>query len=397
LNTTTPPEKLWSARFVTLLIIILVYWIAFGMTLPITPGYAVSLGATLAFAGMITGVFSIIALFTRPLANIIGDRLNKKLLLLVFMPLTGVAVILYAFLPGIIWILPVRIAHGILFSLGGTLSFALGTGFIPMKRLGEGIGFLGVGQILGLALGPNIGLYMVNQYSYGLCFLVSGAVVIAAGLSVSVLRYDHAKPGPPSDGKPVARTFHFRDMIAIELLPNAAFVAILATGSGLTNSYLAMLGVDRNITNIGIYFIVNAIVLLASRPLLGKLTDRKGAAYAVIPGYLFMALGMAFIGMSYSLWLILSASVFIAIGGGALTALQADCLKRLPRERKTVATGTYFIGMDIGIGTGQVFGGIVIGSLGFGAAWYIGGVLMLIGLGFYLLYKRKRLGTIVEK
>ena len=385
-NAKAASENLWSAGFIYLLAVNIVNSSAFGMLTPLVPGYVVSLGATLSFAGVVTGLFSITALFGRPIASIIGDRFNKKRLLVAALSLNGFSIILYALAPGIMWLLPVRILHGLMFSISGTVSFALGADYIPKDRLGEGVGYLGVGQIVGMALGPNIAIQLMNFFSYRFIFALGGAVILAAGLSVTALRYESAVLVVPENyGK---RKFRFNELLAVELLPNAFFVAILAVGNGLTNSYLVMLGNERSIANIGIYFIVTSVVLFVTRPLFGKIADRRGVVYVIIPGYLMMGAAMALIGSSHVMWPILIAAVLAAIGGGAMPAIQADCLKKLGNRRRAVATGTYFIGMDIGMSTGQIFGGVFADSFGFKTAYSGAGILMLTGLGLYLLHRK---------
>lgn len=382
----TSPEKLWNAGFVYLVIVNTIISSAYGITLPLVPAYAVSMGAALSLAGAITGMFSASALFGRPLASLMGDRFNKKRLMIIFVMLNGVSVILYALAPGILWLLPVRILHGLAFSISGTIAFALSAGFVPQERLGEGIGYLGMTHIVGIALGPNIAIFFVERYSYQFCFAVAGLAIFAAGLSVSLLRCDitPAKTPPRTAG----RTFSLRNLFAVELLPNTFFVAILAVGYGLINAYLVMLGKERNITNIGLYFIVNALVLVLARPVSGRIIDRKGVVYVVIPGFLLVGTAMTFIGQSGILWSILVAAVLAAIGFGAMPAFQADCMRRLDSSRKTLAASMYFIGMDVGVSTGQVFGGILIHSFSFAAAFNSTGGLMLAGLALYLLYRK---------
>ena len=392
----TSPQKLWNIGFIFLIFINLINASSFGMTMPITPGYIVSMGATLAYAGLITGIISFVALFTRPVAGFIGDRLNKKWLLAASTFFMGLVMISYALLPGVAWLVPIRIFHGIFFSISGTLSFALGAHYIPENRIGEGVGFLGVGQVIGRAIGPVAGIYLAENYSYAFSFTVSGIVLAAAGLSIIALGYDHSVSAPPASitpaaaDKPARASFRFNDLVAMALLPNAFFAGLLVLSNGVTNSYLVMLGAERNISNIGLFFIVNSIVLFVSRPVLGKLADNKGAVYTIVPGFILTAAAMAVVALSHTLWLVLISSFLLALGGGALPAIQADCLKMLPRERKSLAMGTYFIGLDIGMGIGQIFGGISIAYLGFTLTFSTVGAITLAGLGFYLLYWRRR-------
>ena len=357
------------------------------MITPLLPGYVVSKGESLTFAGMAVGAFSIAALLARPLASITGDRFNKKWLYIFSLCLTGFSIVLYTLVPGVVWLLPVRIFHGLAFSISGTVFFSLGVGFIPQKRLGEGIGYLGLGNIIGNALGPNIAIILIQHYSYEFCFLLSGIVIMAAGLSVIALRYSHTAV-EPSPGC-VRPAFSFHNLLSVELLPNALFCAILAVSQGLIISFLVMLGLERGITNIGLYFIVNCVFLAATRPFLGRIADRIGSAAVVLPGFILSAAAMMLIGMSNIIWPLLLAAFFMAIGsGGAMPAIQADCLKKLSRGRETLATGTYFIGMDTGMTIGQVLGGALIDFRGYGVTFNSAGFLSLAGFFIFLLYSK---------
>ena len=381
---------LWNFAFAYVLMIGVFNSIGFGMVQPLIPGYAVSLGATLAFAGVFTGIFSITALIGRPFAGLMGDKLNKKWLLLAFLVMNGLATLMYVVAPTIGLLVPVRIFHGLMFSVTGTISMALGAEFIPRERLGEGIGFLGMVQIIGMAVGPNIGIFLLENYSYDMSFIVSGSLIIATGLAVLALRYKFTPP-PKKEGEGKKR-LRLSDLIAVELLPNVGFAALFALGIGLASSYLLIVGYERGIGNIGLYFVINAAIGLVSRPLIGRITDKKGVHYAILPGYIFAATAMMLIGFSYTLWMILLAAVFVAMGnGGSLPAIQADCIRKLHISRRTVATGTFLIGMDVGMTVGQIFGGVVSDAFGFRIAFTGAGFLMLAGFACYSLYTRSNL------
>jgi MFS family permease len=122
---------------------------------------------------------------------------------------------------------------------------------------------------------------------------------------------------------------------------------------------------------------------------MGRIIDRKGPAFVILPGFILTGSGMMMIGIAHNTWQIVIAAVLVAMGsGGALPAIQTDCLKRLDAKRRTVATGTYMIGMDIGMGAGPIFGGIITDMFNFRVAYTSTGFLMLAGFGCYLLYRR---------
>lgn len=357
--------------------------------MPLIPGFAVSLGATLSFAGVVAGIFPIFALIGRPFGSLIGDRLNKKHVLCVALILNGLVAVLYAFVPDLAWMIPIRIIHGLLFSICGTISFAIGAEYIPKDRLGEGVGFLGIGQIIGMAIGPNIGIVLLANHTYQLCFAVSGVMTIIAGLAVMAVRY---KPTiAPKAEKAEKRPFSINDLISIELLPNVAFAGIFMLGSGLISSFLVMAGAERGIANVGLYFAVHALVVIFTRPIIGKLVDKKGFAFAISPGYIIAAAALFVIGGAYSHWALVLAAVLFAVGaGGAMPAIQADCLMRLGKARSAVASGTFMIGLDLGMTIGPGFGGAIADAYDFRTMYYSAGVLLLAGFVLYWLYSRRR-------
>lgn len=387
---TEKPIKLWSAGFIYLLAIGTLNATSFGMIGPLIPGFAVSLGATLSFAGVAAGVFSFAALSARPFASVIGDRFNKKRMLVIFMFLNGLVTALYAIVPDISWLLPIRILHGLIFSVSGTINMALGAEFVPRERMAEGVGFLGLSMIVGMAIGPNVGIFILENYSYQMCFLISGAGIMLASLFLTRLKYKH--DGAPKYSGPFIGSLRLKDLIAVELLPNIGFTALLSIGTGLANSYLVILGYERGIGNIGMYFMVHAAIVLLTRPRIGRMTDKKGVAFAILPGYILAATAMIIIGTSSTLLPILVAAAFFAVGaGGSFPALQTDCLKRLDATRRTLATGTYLIGFDIGMTTGQVMGGVVSDAFSFRVAFTGAGVLMLVGFVCYYMYNVRSL------
>ena len=387
--TTEKHEKLWNGGFIYLLIVSTANALAFGSINPLIPAFLVDLGASLTVAGVITAIFSYVALVGRPFASILGDRGNKKKLLIIFMIGHGFFTFLYAFAPGIGWIIPMRIARGLTFSVSGTISLALGAEYIPKERMGEGVGFLGIGQILGMALGPNIGLGLLGMFNqnHPPLFLISGTVVMLAGLAVIFLKYKR----PPRPEGEARRKFSFKEMVSVELLPITLFTSVFAIGNGLIVSFLVMMSQERGIQNFGLYFIIHSAIVLLIRPFAGRLTDRRGVAAIVLPGYVFAGLAMVTLGMASGFVHIVFAAIFVALGSGvALPALQTECMQRLGPARRTVAVGTYLIGMDIGMGGGPLIGGAISDAMGFGATFYFAAGLSLIGFTAYLLYVLRR-------
>ena len=378
-------SNLWSKELIFLLAISTINSIAFGTINPIFPGFIVSLGGTLTVAGLITGLFAYAALAGRPLASILGDRGNKKKMLLIFTLGHGLFSLLYAFAPSVIWVIVFRILRGLSFSISGTISISLGADFIPQERMGEGIGFLGIGHIIGMALGPNIAVILLDVfgYSYPPIFVISGFAIMVAGLLVIFLKCNHEKPVAVQNRK----KFTFQEMIAIELLPLTIFTAIFAVGTGLVGSFIVLMSLERGIPHFGLFFVVNAIVILLARPFAGRITDQKGTSFVVLPSFIFLILALLLVGFSSTTWHLLLAAVCMAFGSGiAFPGLQTESIGRLGIARRTVAVSTYLVGMDIGFGAAPILGGAISDATSFTVAFIWAAVVAAVGFVSYLWY-----------
>ncbi len=385
MTTETAPQKLWNFSYIYLLCLSAITALAFNMITPTLPKYTVSLGASLPVAGFISGIFSITALVVRPVSGIIADRLNKKWIMVIATSFIGIAVLGYTLSSSVPVVFVFRVIHGVAFAISGTTNIAFGSSFIPNNRLGEGIGYLGLGQILASAVGPNLGLSIAENYGYNMCFLVSFGIVVVAAVLMLGIRYTH-KTKVPTERKKLK----FSDLLAVELIPLAALGGLFSLGNGLVSTFIAMLGDERGIANVGIFFTVSAITLLLVRPFAGKLNDRKGIGFVLYPAYILAALAMVLIGGANALWMIALAGFLKAVGQGAgQPAIQTECIRKLGRERSGIATSTYFIGADIGQGFGPIIAGAVTAAFGYSTMYYGAAALIILGLVFFHFYRKR--------
>ena len=381
--------KLWNKSYLLILILSAMTSIAFNMITPILTKYVVSMGAKTVLAGVIAGMFSITALFARPFAGFSSDRYNKKKLLMLSTLLLGLATLCYGLSTSIPMLILVRIVHGVAFAFSGTANTSLCTTFIPKKRLGEGIGYMGLGYILSTAVGPNLGIVISQSLGYKYVFYLSFLIIMTAVLLMGFLKADPApKSLNGSDG--AKRKLEPSSLIAKELLIFAVLAGFYSLMNGFISNFLVLLGDERNISNIGLYFTINAMVLLLARPLSGRLLDKKGLAFIAFPSFILSIVAAVLLGSSQSLWMVLLASGLYALGqGSAQPAIQTTCIRKLGPERVGIATSTYFIGADVGQGIGPILGGAATDLFGFSSVFYGGAAVLFIGMLIFYFYNKK--------
>ncbi|AWI04492.1 MFS transporter [Clostridium drakei] len=388
-------EKLWNFSFILMLMINSLIFIGFTMMTPILPKYAISLGAAMSIAGLVAGIFAITSITIRPFAGFATDKFNKKHLLIVSTIFLAISSLGLKISYSISTLFFFRIIQGISFSISVTVINALSTSYMPKKRIGEGIGFMGLGYILATAISPNLGLEISTRFGFKYVFYLSCIIVMIAVALITMIPYN-----PPNKKNLNINNFQIKinDFFAKELVIFAIIACLFTFMNGVIGSFLALLGDERHISNIGYYFTVNAIVILIIRPLSGKLLDNKGLSIIAFPAFTMAMAAALLLAVSTSLWMILTVAILYGIGQSSLSpALQATCVKRLGPSRVGVATSTYFIGYDAGQGLGPIIGGTIAGKFGLTSVFYICGALLFAGIVIYYLYTSKTKYKIVNE
>jgi len=371
--TKTKPEKLLNKNFVLLMLISLITSLGYSMISTLVSSYAVELGAKLAMAGTVAGIFSISALFSRPISGYITDILNKKSLCVLSTIMICLAMLGYLMAPNLGFFFFVRILHGIAFGISGTANLALVSEYIPDDNMGQGLGYYGLGQIMAQIVGPSIGIYIKNAMGYKVLFsIITLLTFIAVLILIFFFNYETAGSGRQPDN-PVKKqkNITFDSFIAKECIVYALVAGLFSLGNGIMNSFLVLVGEERSIPNIGLFFSVNAVVLFFIRLTIGKVIDKASLLVVVDISLFLTALSMLFVGKTSSFYVVMFAAVLKAIGHGAgQISLQSACIKKVSPDKVGIASSTFYIGADIGQGLGPVIGGKISDMFGYSAMFY---------------------------
>ena len=129
---------------------------SFYMISNILSSYLVDIGISIALAGFVVGLFSLTSLCFRPFSGLMSDRLNNVTLLKWSNVLLGIGLLGFPVVTRLPLIILFRIINGIGFAIGGTVQISLASKYIPDGRMGEGIGYLGLGMVAGSASADRI-------------------------------------------------------------------------------------------------------------------------------------------------------------------------------------------------------------------------------------------------
>ena len=355
------------------------------MTVPLVAKYVMTFGADITTASAVSGILSLVAMFMCPVAGVLSDRINKKKLLIITEAAYAVCLGLHAFARSLIALLLLRAVTGIFFSLSNVLTIAYASSYIPKSRMGEGLGYFGLVVPLVQAAGPSIGLGLRDSIGYGAVFTGAALAALAAMICVAVLPYNAPEPSGQK------KTLKFNDIFAVRFIWLMLLTALFSSANGLISTYLDILASERSITNISIFFTVFSVVLIIFKPLTGKLLGSRGMYLVIIPAVVFAALGMFFVGIASSLWVMLIAAVCKALGQGAGTpTIQAHAVKMLDKSHSGVAVSTIQIGQSLGNSIAPVLGSFLVKPFGYTTMFCgFGGIILVAGFLFLILQARR--------
>lgn len=379
-------KKLFNTTYILLILVNLVTAFGFSMIATIVSSYAIILGAGLTLAGTLAGIFSLAALLIRPVSGFAIDILNKKYMCIFSTVMISVSFIGYALAPNIPVMIFFRILHGVAFGISGTANMVLVSECIPQERLGEGLGYFGLGQIIAQICGPSIGIAIKDRFGYHFLFTIIAFLTLFA---VALLFLIKEKENDAEKKEKVKPAIRLDSLIAKECIVYALVGGLFSLGNGIVSSFLVLLGDERGIGNIALFFSVNAIVLFIMRLLIGKVVDNTSLSLIVNLSLILTAISMFVIGVSGGLVMILLAAVFKAIGqGGGQISLQSACIKKVDACKVGIATSTYYIGADIGQGFGPIIGGKISALFSYRTMFYCSAILMLCGIVLFNVYHR---------
>ena len=182
-------ETLFTRNFILTCFATLLFYMSFDLLLPTLPVYVLGLGGTEGDVGLVMSAFAMASVFMRPFAGQLVDRGHKKGLMLAGAVVYVVSAILYQVVPHVKGIVAVRFLHGLGIGMYSTAASSLISDSVPRHRRGEGLGYFLLATSLAMAVGPLVGVWIVEKLSYFVLFTTSATlagIVFVCTLSIAV-------------------------------------------------------------------------------------------------------------------------------------------------------------------------------------------------------------------
>ncbi|MCB2312114.1 MFS transporter [Clostridium tagluense] len=374
-------ERLWTKNYIMLTITALLLFSGFYLLMPTLPIFIKQLGGSESQVGFIIGVFTISSVIVRPIVGGLMDKYGRRVFIISGLIFFAITMYFYDLVTVIIFLVMLRILHGISWAIATTSIGTAVTDVIPKSRRGEGMGWYGLSMTLGMALGPILGLWIAKSFSFHYLFLLCTALALIAFIlafctKIPAVQHTHEN------------TISFFEK---DLLPIAIVTFFLSITFGGITTFLPLFAAKIQV-NVGTFFLVYAFILAVIRPITGKISDKYGEDVIIIPALFILIVALLVLAFTKGIVGLVITAILYGIGfGSAQPALQLAIIRLAKPEKIGVANATFFTAFDLGIGLGAIILGFVSQLVGYQTLFIVCAVSAFISLLFFTFFVKKTL------
>ena len=380
-STAAPRPPLWTRPFILvsatyLFVAMIFYTLMTAMAL-----YAVtSFGASDAEAGVVVGAFVLGAVLTRMTTTPATFAWGRRRVLLVALACYVLTTAAYLWADSLAALTAVRLLNGMCFGAAGTVLATAVQRIVPPARRSEGTGWFSTSMTLAGAVGPMVALQLSTAVGYDALFR---ACIGFTGMALLIALFLRV-PEPPLTGR---FRLHRADVFSAEVAPAAGVALASGFMYGGILAFMATFAQQQGYPAMvpSLFFLLFAAGTIVGRAVLGVLHDRHGDNAVVYPILAGMAVSYAVL----ALWrepagMLVAGALLGLTYGPVVSVFQTIAIKVVRPTEIGVATGTFFLLLDLGTGLGPMVLGAVAAAVGIPVMYLLSGG---VGVALLLYYR----------
>jgi multidrug resistance protein len=345
----------------SILSIVFIDLIGFGMIIPILPLYAQRFQATEWQIGLLLASYSLMQFLASPLLGWLSDRYGRKPVLLCSLAGSALGYLLMANAISLAILFAARILSGISGASVGTASAYIAD-ITPPENRSKRIGLIGAAFGVGFILGPAIG-GILSHFSVVAPFWFAAILSILNAIVMWILlpepeRHAVRQQGPVSlrDTFEQAGSWRLGAITLTYFIGIAGFAIVTVIYAQVSNRRFSL-----NQSQISYIFVMMGLIgALIQGGAIGRLAKRFGDVNLAIAGFAVMAISMMAMPLAHSLLLFLLFSAGLAMGN----SLSQPTMSAIASKGASPALQGRVLGIVQSAGSlGRVFGPVIAGIL----------------------------------
>lgn len=346
-------QKIISRDFILSFFAQFVFSSVFCMLIPTIPIYLLKFGAKEGEIGFLIGIFSVSSLIFRPFVGKALLTLPERSFMIAGTLLYILSSLAYLIAPPFWPLLIVRVFHGIGMALFATASFTLLANITPEAHRGRLITYFYLSYNLAFALGPFLGMLVINRFDFLTLFLTcTGLSLCSFYLTMKLSRRESIPLEPESLKVP--------SLFSREALPAAVIAFMLNIIWGALCAFFPLYSLKHGVSNPGIFFIFLAITLMLGRVLGGRILDIYDRQKVIKFCLAMIVIGIIIFPFANSLRVFILIAVMLGTGWAFLYPFLTIHVIENVGPARGPAMATFTALGDLGAGLGPMIMGIIL-------------------------------------
>jgi MFS family permease len=376
-------RKILTRDFILAFFAQLTFTLANHILIPTLPIYLSRLDSRETEIGILIGIFTVSSLVLRPFTGKILLRTPEKKMMVIGALLFGLTstgyLVALPFWPFFF----VRLFQGIGYAFFYTASFTLIANISPEAHRGQSLSYYLLALNISLALGPSLGMFLINRFDFTILFLVCLGLSLVSFFIISKLGERQVVPLETS-------LIVNRFFISREALPASTLAFFFFLIWGAITAFFPLYAIKHGVGNPGLFFTMIAVMIISSRILGARISDLYSSEKIIVPCLIILIVATAIIAFSRTLSMFVLAGLIWGVGHAFLyPALTVYIFDRVGSS-KSLAMGTLTAMTDLGIFMGPVVMGVVIQFTSYPTMFLCLSLIGIFSLVYFHLFVREK-------
>jgi MFS family permease len=332
----------------------------FCILIPAIPIYLHRFGAKEGEIGFIIGIFSVSSLVLRPFVGKALLTVPERNFMIAGTVIYILSCLAYLVAPPFWPLLIVRGVHGMGMALFATASFTLLGNLTPEPHRGRLISYFYLSFNLAFALGPYLGMLLLNRFDFPVLFLVCAGMSLGSFLLTWKLSRRESLP-------PGKEPFRLQSFLSLGAVPPAIISFMLNVIWASIAAFFPLYALKHGVENPGIFFVFLAAILILGRSLGGRIADTYDRRKVILFCLGIIVVGLVVFILADSLSLFILVAVLLGAGWAFIYPILTIHVIENAGLARGPAMGTFTAISDLGSGIGPMVMGLVLEKSGYPA------------------------------
>lgn len=381
-------RTLYHKDFISLIFANMFFWMSSYAFVPVLPLYYHHLGLNDNQIGLAVGAFAFGSVLFRVASGKAVDRYGSLPVITVGVFLSVSAIINYQFALTLLPIMLVRFVHGAGISGYTSAGMTLLSLMNEPRHLTQSMAMFTLFTTFGIGISTASANWL---YASGGITLLIACTAVSTILSLLLYpRHPQTKVTPsPAEKLPFSHVVSNPGVI----IPTFNLMCIyICYGSIMT--FLPLLMLSHGVKQFSPFYIAYSVTIIFARCWVSKLSTWCSPKQSAFYFLLLIGLTMLAAGKFINVWVLALCGVSMGVGlGMAFPSMAITVSASTHAANRGTAFGLYTMSVDVGMGIGAIFMGIVASAWGYEAVFFVTGIFTILYAALY----RLRLTSLLDK